>query len=87
MDRDDVLALAQAAINGERQKDYGDWDKNAELIAAGWSLILGVPVPPRKVPPMQDWVKTARLIPGNHADSWVDKAGYSALGGEYDSND
>jgi hypothetical protein len=34
---------------------------------------------------MMDWVKTARLIETiDHDDSWVDKAGYSALGGEFE---
>lgn len=29
------------------------------------------------------WVKTARLLQTpNHADSWIDKAGYTALGAE-----
>ena len=32
---------------------------------------------------MMDWVKTARLLNDlSHEDSWVDKAGYSALGAE-----
>jgi hypothetical protein len=30
---------------------------------------------------MMDWVKTSRLLETiDHADSWVDKAAYSALG-------
>ena len=33
---------------------------------------------------MMDWVKTARLLTTmDHDDSWVDKAGYSSLGGEF----
>jgi hypothetical protein len=31
-----------------------------------------------------DWVKTARLLQTiSHEDSWLDKVGYSALGGEF----
>jgi|TARA_R110002073_G_scaffold319293_1_gene493851 hypothetical protein len=33
---------------------------------------------------MMDWLKTARLLNDlNKADSWIDKCGYSALGGEF----
>jgi hypothetical protein len=33
---------------------------------------------------MMDWVKTSRLLETlDHPDSWVDKAAYSALGGEF----
>jgi hypothetical protein len=33
---------------------------------------------------MMDWLKTSRLLGTlDHADSWVDKAGYTALGGEF----
>jgi hypothetical protein len=33
---------------------------------------------------MMDWVKTSRLLNTlDHSDSWVDKAAYSALGGEF----
>jgi len=32
---------------------------------------------------MMDWLKTTRLLNDtSHQDSWVDKAGYSALGAE-----
>ena len=37
---------------------------------------------------MMDWVKTARLLNSiDHEDSWIDKAGYTALGGEFSQND
>jgi len=32
---------------------------------------------------MMDWVKTSRLLESiDHLDSWIDKAGYTALGAE-----
>ena len=32
---------------------------------------------------MMDWLKSCRLLGElNHEDSWVDKLGYTALGGE-----
>jgi hypothetical protein len=31
-----------------------------------------------------DWVKTSRLVESiDHEDSWIDKAGYTALGAEF----
>lgn len=84
MNRDDILATAANITRGARQDDYGDWSQNAKDIAGGWSIILQSEVPPRKVALMLDWLKTVRLIGGHHEDSWIDKAGYSALGGELD---
>lgn len=84
MSRERILGTALALIRGERAADYGDWKQNAQDIATGWSVILGTDVPPRKVALMMDWLKTVRLKNGPHADSWIDKAGYIALGGEID---
>jgi hypothetical protein len=39
---------------------------------------------PAHVALMMDWLKTCRLLTTlNHEDSWVDKAGYTALGAEF----
>lgn len=83
MTRDEILDTAKALISGDRDKDYGDAADNFQRIATGWEVILGADVTPVQVALCMDWVKTARLVqtPG-HADSWLDKAGYSALGGE-----
>lgn len=82
MDRFAVLDAARAAVT-QRQEAYGTPEDNARIIAAYWSVLFGVEVSPHKVALALDLVKTARLHhdPG-HADSWVDKAGYSAYGGE-----
>jgi len=83
MTRDEILDTAKSTINGDRQEDYGDAADNFDRIATGWSVILGTDVTPVQVALCMDWVKTARLIQSpDHADSWIDKAGYSALGGE-----
>ena len=38
---------------------------------------------PAHVALMMDWVKTSRLLESiDHVDSWIDKAGYTALGAE-----
>jgi hypothetical protein len=71
------------AMVGERGKAYGDADGNFTRIARGWSEILGVDVNKVQVALCMDWVKTCRLITSpSHRDSWIDKIGYSALGGE-----
>ena len=82
-ERQNILADAEAAICGPRERDYGHPADNFERIAAGWAAIFGAPVSAAQVALAMDWVKSARLIATpNHRDSWVDKAGYSALGGE-----
>jgi hypothetical protein len=67
----------------DRAKDYGDAHQNFLNISKGWSVIFGVNVAPEKVALAMDWLKTCRLINSpEHVDSWIDKVGYSALGGE-----
>ena len=82
-----ILRDAEKLINGDRAKDYGDARENFARIAHGWSSILGHDVTAVQVALCMDWLKTCRLItsPG-HADSWIDKCGYSALGGEVAAN-
>ena len=89
MKRDKVLETASEYINGQRAKDYGDAFDNFTRIADGWNLIVKEAqsttgyITPQHVALMMDWVKTARLLNDlSHEDSWVDKAGYSALGAE-----
>ena len=42
---------------------------------------------PAHVALMMDWLKTSRiLVTLEHTDSWIDKAAYSALGGEMATN-
>lgn len=67
-----------------RGADYGDARENFERIAALWEVYcrdLGRPFAPADVAAMMALVKLSRLAesPG-HADSWVDLAGYAALG-------
>ena len=90
MKRDEILQTAQTLINGDRAKDYGDAQLNHQRIADGWNVIAMAAfkkhggIQPAHVALMMDWVKTSRLLETlNHEDSWVDKAAYSALGGEF----
>jgi hypothetical protein len=83
MDRCKIILEASDLITSDRAKDYGDAHQNFLNISKGWSVIFGVNVAPEKVALAMDWLKTCRLINSpKHVDSWIDKVGYSALGGE-----
>ena len=90
MTREDILDTAKQLISGPRAKDYGDARDNFDRIAAGWNIIienLDGPVTAKHVALMMDWVKTARLLETiDHEDSWIDKCGYSALGGSFNKD-
>lgn len=83
MDRGDILDTAASLISGERHKDYGDAKTNLDRIGKLWGPILGVPVSAAQVALCMNQVKVSRLTATPaHLDSWVDGAGYLALGGE-----
>lgn len=81
--RSEILSTAEELINGQRAKDYGDAAENFQRIADLWAPILGVQPTPAQVALCLTQLKVARIItsPG-HTDSWVDAAGYIALGAE-----
>ena len=90
MKRDDVLDTAKNLVNGDRARDYGDALAMHQRIADGWNIIVDNAlrthgrVTASHVALMMDWLKTSRLLVTlDHADSWVDKAAYSALGAEF----
>jgi hypothetical protein len=87
MTRDEILDTAKALLSGQRAQDYGDAYHNFDRIAAGWNLIVANtngPLTAQHVALMMDWVKTCRLLETmDHQDSWIDKVGYSALGGSF----
>jgi len=82
MKRDQLLQKAEELINGDRAKEYGDAKKNFEDIAKMWSVILEKEITPQQMALCMIMVKAARLMKTDHEDSWVDIAGYAALGGE-----
>lgn len=90
MTRDEIIENAKTLISGQRAADYGDAKDNFDRIAAGWNIIIenaNGPITAKHVALMMDWVKTARLLETiDHIDSWVDKVGYSALGGSFDKD-
>jgi hypothetical protein len=89
MTRDEIIENAKTLISGQRAIDYGDAKDNFDRIAAGWNIIVenaNGPITAKHVALMMDWVKTARLLETiDHNDSWIDKVGYSALGGSFDA--
>ena len=89
MNKWELLNRAGAVIEGERARDYGDADENFSRIAVGWSVIAESAmndhgeIRREHVALMMDWLKTCRLLGElGHEDSWIDKLGYTALGGE-----
>ena len=67
---------------GDRQDDYGDARVSHERIAALWSAFLGITVEPWQVDVLMILMKCSRLATSpDKTDSWVDIAGYAALGG------
>jgi len=90
MTRDEIIEKAKALISGQRAVDYGDAKDNFDRIAAGWNIIvenIDGPITAKHVALMMDWVKTCRLLKTiDHIDSWVDKVGYTALGGSFDKD-
>ena len=90
MTRDEILDTAKELINGPRAKDYGDASDNFDRIADGWNIIAQNAIRThgyitrKHVALMLDWLKTARLLETiDHDDSWIDKAGYTGLGGSF----
>jgi hypothetical protein len=83
VNRKDVLLSAASLINGDRHADYGSAWENHKRIADIWSVVFGHPVTPAQVALCMVGVKIARLVNDpSKADSWVDIAGYAALGSE-----
>ena len=82
--RTSLVNEADGLVTGDRHNDYGEAADNFKRIGVGWGVILGSgPVPAWKVALCMDWLKTCRVVEDpSKQDSWVDKIGYSALGGE-----
>jgi len=79
------LRKALDVVTGARRKSYGTPEDNFQRIANLWNSHLsekdGAPLTPTDVAVMMILMKCARLQETpNHADSWVDIAGYAACG-------
>ena len=83
MRREQILEKAEELINGPRATHYGDAYQNHERIAKLWTVVLGMEVTVSQVYLCLNQLKISRLIETpKHEDSWIDIAGYAALGGE-----
>ncbi len=79
----DVVLAAASQIIKKRGKDYGSAYENHERIAVIWTAILGYEVTASQVALCMAGVKMARLVQSpDNEDSWIDLAGYAALGSE-----
>ena len=65
----------------ERSEHYGEPDINLKLVAQYWSVYLGQPLATADVAAMMSLLKVPRLQQTiDHADSWIDLAGYAGIG-------
>ena len=83
MKRSEILDTAKQYVTADRAATHGDAEKTFGRIAAVWSARLGVPITEAQVCILLADLKSCRAW-GNpqHADNWVDLAGYAACGGE-----
>jgi len=81
-----LLDEAKSLIYGDRAKQYGPYEIEAQRLAVAFSLVLGFPVKPEKIPLLMVALKMVRLSndPTN-SDSWVDIAGYAGCAGKLPS--
>ena len=78
----ECLALADAAVK-ERRTSYGSPDENFRRLSKLWEVVLEVDVGALRAVLCCVELKVARLLEDpTHADSWVDIAGYAAIGFE-----
>ncbi|MGM9681821.1 MAG: DUF6378 domain-containing protein [Eubacteriales bacterium] len=94
IDRLNVLSRAGVAVTGAREEEYGDPGENLACIASLWQAYIetrcvppiargGVCVTAEDVAAMMALLKIGRLATGGGSDdTWIDIAGYAAIGGE-----
>ena len=82
MNKQQLLETALATVI-DRGGNYGDVYINHERIAVMWTVIFGVEVKAAQVAMAMTALKLARLVETpDHQDSWIDIAGYAAIGSE-----
>ena len=82
MRRYEVLSKASYLINGDREQEHGQPKHNFRRIAKMWSGYLEKDITPSDVCVMMVLLKAARLRHKLSDDSFIDMAGYAALGSE-----
>jgi len=87
MTRSEILAAAAQAVTQDRNATHGEPEDSFGLIAAYWSAHLDRPISSSDVAVMMNLLKLARIKTSpQHADHWIDIAGYAACGGEVATN-
>ncbi len=82
-EREKILEEAKRIVSQDRQHTYDHPQRNFARIAEMWSAYAGGTFTPDDVAAMLILMKVARLSSSPWLrDSWVDIAGYAALGGE-----
>lgn len=80
--REEILTLANKAVNGEREQTYGSPEDSFDRIAHLWSGYLRTALTGLDVAKMMILFKIARTGERAYLDNWVDIAGYAACAGE-----
>jgi len=87
MTRAEILAAAAHAVTQDRNATHGEPEDSFGLIAAYWSAHLDQVISRADVAVMMNLLKLARIKTSpEHADHWIDIAGYAACGGEVATN-
>jgi len=81
-DRKEVLDSALKLVAEDRNNTYGEPEKNLERIAQLWTAYLDHPISAKDVALLMILLKAARLSHMDKSDSWIDIAGYAAIGAE-----
>ena len=87
MKKHEVLEEAGRLISEDRQQQYGKATDNFGRIAEMWSAYAGINFTKADVAAMMALMKLARLANQHKDDSWIDLAGYAALGAELAEED
>ena len=81
--RGGLLDRAKEIVTNDRQNTHGHPEDSFRRIADLWSGYLTVGIHEQDVAVMMALVKVARIMENpQHADNWIDGAGYFACGGE-----
>tara|TARA_X000001388_G_scaffold62817_1_gene48638 strand:+ start:1069 stop:1623 length:555 start_codon:yes stop_codon:yes gene_type:complete len=87
--RSETLREAESLVSGDREKEHGEFWKNAYLTSRLWQGYTGWDIQPEQVPVMLALLKIARSVGANQQessgkDNFVDACGYLALAAELD---
>jgi len=81
--RTGILRSAELMVSGKREEEYGSPEENFAVIAELWTTAFAVKFTSEDVAKAMILLKVARLMTGMGSDdTWIDIAGYAAIGGE-----